>query len=531
MGRGRGWGRLERTPVAFACTIVVGASVLNAQSSQSSQNAPSPRSAAGSVGAASTPRFVEAPCTAMWGSAKGVPADAVKCGTVTVPQNRRKPNDARLVAVVLPVVVYALPGATGTPMVFLPGGPGESAIDAVQRVLLNTSTGQMLLRERPIIAFDHRGFSPTYGRATPDLGTILFEPRSRRELAVAPLRDSLARVARDLRAHGIDPRNFVTREAVDDIADVAKALHYDKIILFGASYGSHESLQFLERHREMAAAAVLDGIAPPNAPQVLDSTYMARIGRSIVDHIVDECQADAICAAQYGDLPQAVANLSATTAVPIRRTAHYPVVGEWRTIEVSGASVLSVLGVAATSEDVRASIPRIIVEFAAHDTLIDDLSPRVLLAAAIDPSLQTTAREVSPLVQYVALCGDRPKGEPKGGDRRLCDALDVPFEGPEAIAPVTSDVPVLLMSSGYDAQTPAELADEAAKTLSRAQRVHFAKVGHVAFTRPLVTACAALVVESFLQRPTEAPPTGCIDNVSPAFVPRGDGVPVAKPNR
>jgi pimeloyl-ACP methyl ester carboxylesterase len=467
----------------------------------------------------------------MWGSAKGVPADAVTCGTVTVPQNRRKPNDARLVAVVLPVVVYALPGATGTPVVFLPGGPGESAIDAVQRVLLNTSTGQMLLRERPIIAFDHRGFSPTYGRATPDLGTILFEPRSRRELAVAPLRDSLARVARDLRAHGIDPRNFVTREAVDDIADVAKALHYDKIILFGASYGSHESLQFLERHREMAAAAVLDGIAPPNAPQVLDSTYMARIGRSIVDHIVDECQADAICAAQYGDLPQAVANLSATTAVPIRRTAHYPVVGEWRTIEVSGASVLSVLGVAATSEDVRASIPRIIVEFAAHDTLIDDLSPRVLLAAAIDPSLQTTAREVSPLVQYVALCGDRPKGEPKGGDRRLCDALDVPFEGPEAIAPVTSDVPVLLMSSGYDAQTPAELADEAAKTLSRAQRVHFAKVGHVAFTRPLVTACAALVVESFLQRPTEAPPTGCIDNVSPAFVPRGDGVPVAKPNR
>ncbi|MGH7620149.1 MAG: alpha/beta hydrolase, partial [Gemmatimonadaceae bacterium] len=445
-------------------------------------------------------------------------------GTASVAWNRQTPGDPRLVSVILPVIVYALPGANGTPVVFLPGGPGESAIDAVQRVLLNTSTGQMLVRERPIIAFDHRGYSPTYGRATPDLGTIVFEPRSRRYLAVAPLKDSLARVARDLRAHGIDPRNFGTRETVEDIADVARALDYHKVIIFGASYGSHEGLQFLERHRDMAEGAVLDGIAPPSAPQVLDSTYMARVGLTIVDRIVNECLTDTICAAQYSDLPQALANLSAATAVPLRRTAHYPVVGEWRTIEVTGSSVLSVLGVAATSEEVRADIPRIIVEFAAHDTLIDDLSPRVLLAAAIDPSLQTTAREVSPLVQYITLCGDRPNGEPKAGNRMLCDALDVPFTGPDAIAPVTSDLPVLLISSGYDAQTPAELADEAARTLSHAQRVHFPKVGHVAFARPLVTACAALIIESFLQRPDLAPPASCIGNVSPAFVPRGDGI-------
>ena len=517
-----GWGwRLARAPLALSCMLIGAGAAGNAQQSRSADAARS----------RPVPRFVEVPCTDQWGSAQGIPASAAKCGTVTVPQNRRTPNDPKLVPVVLPVMIYALPGATGTPVVFLPGGPGESAIDAVQRVLLNTSTGQLLVRERPIVAFDHRGFSPTYGRTTPDLGTILFEPRSRRDLAIAPLKDSLARVARDLRAHGIDPANFVTRETVDDIYDVATALHYSKIILFGASYGSHESLQFMARHREMAEAAVLDGIAPPSAPQVLDSTYMARIGRGIVDGIVDECHSDAICAAQYADLPQALATLSAATAVAIRRTAHYPVIGEWRTIEVSGSSVLSVLGVAATSEDVRASIPRIIVEFAAHDTLIDELSPRVLLAAAIDPSLQTTAREVSPLVQYVALCGDRPKGEPKAGNRQLCDALGVPFGGPEAIAPVTSDIPVLLMSSGYDAQTPAELADEAAKTLSHAQRVHFPKAGHVAFARPLVTACAALVIESFLQRPTQAPPTGCIGNVSPAFVPRNDATPGTKPDR
>jgi len=41
----------------------------------------------------------------------------VRCGTVVVPQNRRTPTDASLQSVVLPVVVYAMPGATGTPLI------------------------------------------------------------------------------------------------------------------------------------------------------------------------------------------------------------------------------------------------------------------------------------------------------------------------------------------------------------------------------------------------------------------------------
>ena len=33
------------------------------------------------------------------------------------------------------------------------------------------------------------------------------------------------------------------------------------------------------------------------------------------------------------------------------------------------------------------------------------------------------------LAYLVALCGDRPQGEPRAGDRRLCDVLGVPFGG------------------------------------------------------------------------------------------------------
>ena len=84
-----------------------------------------------------------------------------------------------------------------------------------------------------------------------------------------------------------------------------------------------------------------------------------------------------------------------------------------------------------------------------------------------------------PLIRYIGFCGDRPQGEPFAGDRRLCDALDVPFSGPEAITPVTTDVPTLLISSGYDAQTPPRFAEATMPYLKHGYRVVFPMVGHI----------------------------------------------------
>lgn len=498
---------MGRVQVKHACAVVVHAvmcvSVAAAQTKATAKD--------------SVPKFVELPCTAQWGVASG-PRSAVKCGTVTVPQNRKAPNDPKLMPVVLPVVVYTASGAKGTPMFFLAGGPGESSIESVQRVFLDSPTGQAIARDHPIVAFDRRGYSPILGRATPDLGTVIFQARGKRDLAIAPLRDSLDRRGKELRRAGVDPKNFTTLAQVDDVADVARALNYSRVILFGVSYGTHESLLLMRNHPQLVESAVLDGVAPPSATQVLDSAYMATMGRSIIARIVNECGADKLCAAQYGDLAHAV---SALTDSAIRRTVQAPSSGDWRTVEVAGASVLSVLGIAASAEDVLSNVPKTIMEFASRDTLNSELSPRVLIAAAIDPSLQTVATQSVPLVRFVALCADRPKGEPKAGDRRLCDALGVPFDGSEATVTVSSDIPTLLLSSGFDAQTPMELAEQAARTLSRSQHVNFPTAGHVAVARPLVAPCVALIVDSFLRQPDQPVPSGCAGRLMPAFMPPG----------
>lgn len=474
------------------------------------------------------PKFRELPCDGYSVDSDSVAGATVRCGYVRVAQDR-KSKDRRLRPVDLPVVVYSNPNARGTPLMLLAGGPGESAIDATQRVLLETPLGQMLLRERPIIAFDRRGIHSEVGRSLPDLGAILLVGSAPRKKLLPVLRDSVASAAALLREQGFETRNFTTLAASDDIGDVARALGYDRVVLFGASYGTRDALQFMRRHPEMVEAAVLDGVAPPSATTLLDSTTVARAALEVFQRVVADCRNDTVCSAEYGDLAEVIRRL-APDARPLRRTAKFPDDGGWKTLQVDATAVMSVLGLASTSEKVRAELPSVLLDFAAGDTLHTELAARVLVAAASDPSLAAT-RSATPLVRYAVLCGDRPQGEPFAGDRTLCDAFGVPFSGPDAIGTITSDVPTLLISSGYDAQTPAYLAVEAAKTLSKSQQVLFPMAGHVAFARPVAMACAAVVIESFLMQPEHHPATRCVANVVPAFTPRGVTQQQSRPRR
>lgn len=464
-------------------------------------------------------KFTELPCTETYGKFDESTRAIARCGTVTVPQDRAAPNNTALQAVVLPVVVYASPTAHGTPLIFLAGGPGESAIDAAQQALLDTPLGQMLLRERPIVAFDRRGVTTDSHRASPDLSSVEYQARYPRKEAVAPLRDTVTRLTTFLRKRGVVANNFTTLAAIEDITDVIHALGYSRVVLLGASYGTREALHFVRRHRDMVESIVLDGVAPPNAVSLLDSATIVNAGRDVVSRLVEDCKQDESCAADFADLPKAVAWLGADTLGALRRTANFPDNGGWHTLGARGAAILSVIGMASTWEAIRAQAPAVLVEFARYDTLRSPLAARVLVAAAADPTLTGGHGERVPLVRYIAFCGDRPQGEPFVGDRTVCDALGVPFSGPEAIARVTSDVPALLISSGYDAQTPVRFADDAARSLAHSFQVLFPMVGHVAIGRPIAMACAAVVIESFLGQPDRAPASTCVSSILPAFAP------------
>ncbi len=64
--------------------------------------------------------------------------------------------------------------------------------------------------------------------------------------------------------HGLDLRGFTVLDAARDVADVARALGYRQIVIYGVSFGSHWGMAVMRFHPEVVARAVLSGMEGPD---------------------------------------------------------------------------------------------------------------------------------------------------------------------------------------------------------------------------------------------------------------------------
>ena len=63
---------------------------------------------------------------------------------------------------------------------------------------------------------------------------------------------------------GVDLSGFTVLEAAEDVNDVRKALGYDKIIIWGGSFGSHWGMSLMRLHPEIVERAILRGMEGPD---------------------------------------------------------------------------------------------------------------------------------------------------------------------------------------------------------------------------------------------------------------------------
>ena len=63
-----------------------------------------------------------------------------------------------------------------------------------------------------------------------------------------------------------DLKLYTTSIAMDDLDEVRAALGYDKINVYGGSYGSTTSLVYLRQHGDHARSVAIFGVAPPAWP-------------------------------------------------------------------------------------------------------------------------------------------------------------------------------------------------------------------------------------------------------------------------
>ena len=79
---------------------------------------------------------------------------------------------------------------------------------------------------------------------------------------------------------------------MDDLDDVRAWLGYERINLFGLSYGTRAVLVYMRQHPDRVRSAILMGVAPTYLKMPL---YHARAARRAMDLLLEECAGDAAC--------------------------------------------------------------------------------------------------------------------------------------------------------------------------------------------------------------------------------------------
>jgi len=95
-----------------------------------------------------------------------------------------------------------------------------------------------------------------------------------------------------------DLTQYMTDHAIEDVEEVRARLGYEKVSLYGGSYGSRMAQAYLRRHPKRVSAVVLDGVVPFDVAVPL--TY-ARSAQQALDRVFAACAARPACQAAHPD--------------------------------------------------------------------------------------------------------------------------------------------------------------------------------------------------------------------------------------
>jgi len=204
-------------------------------------------------------------------------------GTLYAPENRNKPDSRRIG---IGFARIKAPHPTGAPPIFwLPGGPGLSVLgsfnDASEAARGRLRSWLTFGAVSDLVVIEQRGYT---SRGEMLVETADAAPLDRPASVQADAR-AMQALARRAVAHNSDKdlSGYTIQAFADDVDDLRRALGYDKISLFGGSFGSQWSLAVMRFHPETVARAVLSSVEPLNNGFDMPSHVFAAVQRIAFD--------------------------------------------------------------------------------------------------------------------------------------------------------------------------------------------------------------------------------------------------------
>lgn len=435
----------------------------------------------------------------------------------TTLQRPRDPEDAN--AGTLELAVSVLPAwgvnrSTAPPLFLLAGGPGQAAREIYPAAA--AAMMQRLGKTRDIVLMDIRG--------TGDSDPLDCELSEDEDYTLS-LNDTLSKGYEELKRCRAQmgprkPHHYFTPVLADDIDAVRSALGYDKISLFGASYGTRLAMEYVRRHNAHTDRVVLDGIAPVQL--ALPWHYAETYERSW-NKISDYCEQDKDCNRRFPQMRSSLRRLITKLEQdkPTYKIQH-PLRDKVVDFRPDPDYVRMFYFPPAYSATTWTLIP-----LAVDKALQGDWGPTFALLQG------TSDMKLNPITLHAIVCNeDRRQWRKDEADaamkasllsdaqlrnyQKICPLFTSEHPLPAShFEPIRSDRPVLLLSGDGDPVTPPGWAKQVQKNFPNSLELTVPFTGHNTTQLP----CVEGIVEAFLSdsKPLEVD-TACVkDTPRPYF--------------
>lgn len=450
------------------------------------------------------------PCSTIGLADSWADSASVSCYLIPVSRdafNKSAGNFKLAVAVASP-----LSATKEKPLLYLHGGPGIATLGNLPNYL-KSATWKQIRETRSIVFFDYRGTGYSEPSLCPDLDESL--KRVADKLSPQQLNSHRIELLKKCRikhfSEGIDIATFSSFQSAEDAESIRASLGIDTWNVYGVSHGTTVALNLLRNHDKRIQSMILDSPFPPNAPW-LDFVRPFAVSFEVLEKKLSEDETVSTHFASIRkDFVKAVEQLNKTPyKIAINDSgATYPFTGNdfaWSvwTALLKPASI--------------PFVPLAIKEAASGNT--NFLSKWVVAFNNPNAFGKFSEHQSKAILCYEG----RPKNEADSKaalqkaypdftafnidfESDLCNAWQPKSAGQKLFEPVTSTVPVLVLSGEYDPVCPPLFGELTAKTLSRSTFINVPAASHAAIH---VDDCIREIATTFLSNPSAKVEIVCV---------------------
>ncbi|WP_445773763.1 alpha/beta hydrolase [Shewanella sp.] len=386
-----------------------------------------------------------------------------QCGKITVPENPKQVDGKQIDIhfAILPAIKNTHPDEA---LLAISGGPGQSAIEnaaGFNRMLTKVR------QQRDILLIDQRGTGQSNLLSCDDENMSVLSINDSELDTVAMTEACLASIDADVTQYG-------SNNAVKDFEAVRQFLGYQKLHLYGISYGSRMAQLYMRHYPEALATVTLDGVVPMQQSLVAIGSSIER-GLNVLWR---DCQSNSECQQHFPDLVNnynTVDQLLATA--PISQQVRDPRTNELAEFMLTRGKFTGAIRMAMYMPNIRALIPHAIHQ-AAQGNYQPILGIYTLTADSTDIALGmhssvVCGEDIHRITEQMRKDAKESyiAGSMLDGLVKTCEGWPIPPEDDSFGQPIDSDIPTLLLSGELDPATPPNWGAMAQEKLTKSK--HF----------------------------------------------------------